>query len=72
MNDSNLPPQESVSPLLTTEQVANWLGFHPASLRNSRHKKSLGIPFVRIGGAIRYRPEDVEAFIARNREGGSK
>lgn len=61
---------ETVSALLTTQEAAARLGLHPTTLRIARSRKSLDLPFIRIGGAIRYRMEDVEAFIARNREGG--
>lgn len=53
--------------LLTTTQVASMLGIHPGHLRATRSRGTLNIPFVRIGGAIRYRPADVQAFIEANR-----
>ena len=58
--------------LLTTKEVAALLGLHPTTLRIARSKHSLNLPFVRIGGAIRYLLADVEAYLARNREGGWK
>lgn len=67
-------PSDNVSthqPLLTTAQAAALLNLHPVSLRTARSKKKLNLPYVRVGGAIRYRREDIEAFIATNREGGS-
>jgi len=58
-------------PLLTTKEVAALLGLNPTTLRIARSNKSLPLPFVRIGGAIRYVPADVEAYIAQHREGGA-
>lgn len=60
----------SNKPLLTTHQTAEVLGVSEIFLRASRCKKSLDLPFIRVGGSIRYRREDVEAFIERHREGG--
>lgn len=49
--------------LLTTPQAAERLGVSPAYLERDRWAGAK-IPFVRLGRrAIRYRPEDIEAFI---------
>jgi hypothetical protein len=56
--------------LLTTDQTASLLQLHPGSLRSARCRKSLDLPYVRVGRVIRYRPEDVAAFIEANRPGG--
>lgn len=53
--------------LLTTAQVASMFGFHPGHLRATRSRGTLKIPYIRIGGAIRYRPADVQSFIEANR-----
>ena len=53
--------------LLTTAQVASMLCIHPGHLRATRVRGTLNIPFVRIGGAIRYRTADVQSFIEANR-----
>jgi excisionase family DNA binding protein len=59
--------QTQEATLLTTTQVASMLGIHPGHLRATRSRGTLNIPFVRIGGAIRYRPADVQSFIEANR-----
>jgi len=48
--------------LLTPTQVAEWLQIDVATLKLWRHKQT-GPQFVRVGGSIRYRQADVEAFI---------
>ncbi len=63
-------PEHGNSPLLDTPQAARTLKVAEATLRSARSRKSLDLPFIRVGGAIRYRLEDIEAFIARHREGG--
>lgn len=49
--------------LLTTSEAAKALGLSTAFLERDRWAGAK-IPFVRLGRrAIRYRPEDIEAFI---------
>lgn len=47
--------------LLTTEEVAKLLQFTPRHIRNLRDRGDL--PFIQRGRAVRYKPEDVQAFI---------
>lgn len=52
--------------LLTTDEVAEILNIAPATIRDWRHEwdwKHQGPPPVKIGRAVRYRPEDVERYI---------
>jgi excisionase family DNA binding protein len=59
---------ESRTPLLTTQEVAMWLGMREGTLRYWRHTKR-GPRSIAVGGAVRYRREDVEAWLdARTRE----
>jgi hypothetical protein len=51
--------------LLRPEQAAERLNVKPGTLANWRSTERQPLPFVRIGaGAIRYRPEDIERFVA--------
>lgn len=61
-----------VSALLTTDEVANLFDLHPGSIRAGRSKKTLALPFIRIGRSVRYRPEDVAAFLEAHKEGGEQ
>jgi hypothetical protein len=45
--------------LLTERQAADRLGLKVTTLRAWRHR-GVGPPFVRLGRAIRYRPNDIE------------
>lgn len=51
--------------LLTDLEAALVLGLSVHTLRRERSARSrgLGIPCVRIGGAVRYRPADLEAWL---------
>lgn len=48
--------------LLDSPTVATLLGLARGSLANMRSRGE-GPPFCRLGRAIRYRPEDVEAWV---------
>jgi hypothetical protein len=55
----------TVPALLTDPQVTELLGLPVGALRQDRYL-SVGLPYVRIGHRIRYRAEDVAAYIAAN------
>lgn len=51
-------------PLLHSKQVETLLGLATGSLAVMRCRKSRNIPpHIKIGRAVRYRPEDVEQFL---------
>ena len=61
-------PGNSTYQLLTPEEVAEKLKLSANTLRKWRTLGRLGpLPFVKIGGRVRYINEDVDAFIARQR-----
>lgn len=53
--------------LLDTKQAAQILGLHPHTLTQARRTGRLKIPVIRLGHAVRYRVEDLNAFIEANR-----
>lgn len=57
--------------LLTTQETAAILRIHPVTLRRARCERSIAIPYIKVGGAIRYRREDVDAYLDQHREGGA-
>ena len=52
---------ESTEILLTTRDLAQRWQVHVGSLANDR-SAGRGVPYVKIGGAVRYRLRDVESF----------
>jgi hypothetical protein len=52
--------------LLTEPQAADRLALKVATLRARRHR-GVGPPFLRLGRAIRYIPDDIENYLAANR-----
>ena len=68
MSDSSSTlPTGLPRPLLTVTDVAEILNLHPRSIR--RMIAGGRLPVVRLGGAVRVRPEAVEELIAN---GGQK
>ena len=51
-------------PLYTNAGAAEYIGVSGVSLEKDRWKRQYGIPFLRIGKAIRYRKSDLDAFLA--------
>jgi len=52
--------------LMTREQVAKRLGIAVQTLAKWACQGKGGLPFVKLGRAVRYRPADVERFVAAN------
>ena len=51
-----------MSKLINTIELAEYLGVSESGLKQSRVKGD-GIPFIKIGQLVRYRLEDVEAYL---------
>lgn len=54
-----------IEPLLTPSQVAEGLGVKVHTLAVWRTTGRYDLQYVKTGTSVRYRPEDVESFIAR-------
>lgn len=52
--------------LLTQEEAAQYLGTTVGTLNTWRHYGKNTIPYVRWGNRIRYRREDLDAWIQAN------
>lgn len=57
--------------LVAPEELANYLGVPVKTLYQWRYK-GVGPPGLRIGRHVRYRPEDVEAWLHRVRDLGHR
>lgn len=55
--------------LMTREEVAKRLGLAVQTLAKWACEGGHGLPFVKLGRAVRYRPADVERFIVSSVEG---
>lgn len=56
----------SPTALLTESDVSDITRLSKATLRTNRCRR-VGIPWIALGGAVRYKQEDVMAFIESNR-----
>ncbi|MBX9815169.1 MAG: helix-turn-helix domain-containing protein [Sphingomonas sp.] len=52
-----------MEPLWDEEETARYIGKSVSTLQKERLRGD-GLPFVKLGRSVRYRPEDVHAFIA--------
>ena len=57
--------------LMTPEQVADYLGVSIETLNVWRCTKRYNLPYVKAGRLVRYRIEDVEAFVSSRVRGGA-
>ena len=55
--------------LLTTPKAAAALGVSEQFLEQDRLTRRHGVPFVRVGRAIRYRQADLDAWVERHAVG---
>lgn len=60
-------PGASSVPLATAVQVAKRLGVSERWVRDHATRRSPKLPVVKLGSLLRFRLEDVEAFITRQR-----
>ncbi len=60
---------DDLPPVATSTQVAKVVQTTPDALAQDRYRRR-GIPYVKIGGRVRYLREDVLKFLADNRIGG--
>lgn len=61
--DTGAGDQKS-SALMTTQQAAVYLGIGKSTLEQSRVSGINCPPFVKLGTSVRYRPADLDLFIA--------
>ena len=53
--------------LWSTEEAAKFLGVSPASLTTWRSTGQHGIPFIKIGGSVRYLKGDLMKWVEKQR-----
>jgi hypothetical protein len=66
---AELIAQEDLPPIAKAEQVANVMQTTSDALAQDRYR-GRGLPFVKIGGRVRYLREDVLKYLSDNRIGG--
>ena len=61
---SNNPPNEPDIELWTTKEVAKFLR---VSLKTVFNLRKRGLPYVQLGGAIRFVPQEIRDYLANSR-----
>ena len=64
--------EKKMSALLNEFQAAERLSISVTTLRTWRCTRRVNLRFSKIGRAVRYRPEDIEAFIEKRSMGGGE
>ena len=55
------------SKLMTTSEAAEMLRLHPDTLRHWRSTGSVDLPFVLVGGSVRYSESEVLDYLKQKR-----
>jgi len=63
-DDVKTSSQETDSELWTTERVAKYLHVSLKTVFNLRKK---GLPYVQLGGAVRFIPQEIRDYLAKSR-----
>ncbi len=53
--------------MMTRVEAAEYLGLRPGTLEAWASRKTVALPFTKLGRAVRYRKRDLDQFIAQNR-----
>jgi hypothetical protein len=56
-------PPQNISHLLEPLEVSKILGVTVKSLAVWRCTKRYDLPYIKVGKSVKYRPEDIQAFI---------
>jgi excisionase family DNA binding protein len=68
IDNSTTREGERFEQLLTSREVASWLGVSDRWVRDHATRRKPRIASVSLGSLMRFRPEDVEAFIMAQRD----
>ena len=63
-DDVKTSSQETDSELWTTERVAKYLHVSLKTVFNLRKK---GLPYVQLGGAVRFVPQEIKDYLVKSR-----
>lgn len=62
-------PANSADDLLTEKAAARRIGYRPNTLAGWRVSKRVKLPYIIVGGGVRYRPSDIEKFLLKRTVG---
>ncbi|URF05062.1 helix-turn-helix domain-containing protein [Cupriavidus campinensis] len=64
-------PSSNPGHLLTRQEAAAYIGVQPNTLATWACTQRYDLPYVKVGRNVRYRKQDLDAFIQRNLHGTS-
>lgn len=70
-NTSAAPSSPKIQTLLTRQEAAAYIGVQPNTLATWACTQRYDLPYVKVGRNVRYRKQDLDAFIQRNLHGTS-
>jgi len=62
--EANIQPSDSDTALWTTKEVAKFLR---VSLKTVFNLRKRGLPYVQLGGAVRFVPQEIRDYLAQSR-----
>lgn len=66
-----IAPRSAKDQLLNTAQAAELLGLSETTLSTWRSNRRAEVPYLKIGGRVRYKRSDLEAWVKSRRHGGT-
>lgn len=69
VNASAAPSSPEAQALLTRQEAAAYIGVQPNTLATWACTQRYNLPYVKVGRNVRYRRQDLDAFIRRNLHG---
>lgn len=61
---TNSASKSRTSALLNTPEAAAYLGVKPATLEIWRATRRYALKYIKVGGLVKYRQEDLDEFLA--------
>jgi excisionase family DNA binding protein len=56
-------PVQNAPELLSSDQAAEYIGIAPVSLRIWRSTKRHPLPYLKVGGLVKYRRTDLDRYL---------
>jgi hypothetical protein len=68
---TNLIPLKNTEKLLSNKEASAYIGVLPGTLEAWRYAKRYPIPFIKVGGLVKYRHSDLDVFLDQRTVGKS-
>jgi hypothetical protein len=65
-NAKNAMPHDLDEPLVDCRELARLLGLSVRTVESIKFTESLGVPRIKVGGCVRFRPSDIRSALIAN------